>query len=287
VFIGHRKSSHYQGLPQKADTTTVTLNGILVRMRIVALLALAGCTTLGPMPSTTAVSAIPAGKPGAEAQLGIAPGFHLSSSVAKPRGSAMGQAAVLVEPDHWVKIPGLIVGGRVFGKGEDTPVEPMIGYRHAFTKDFASAIVGYGTSKRAKDRLASYHGFRMGVEGAADAKIVGFTRWLSLHAQLAGSITRIVASGKYCVDAKGIGKDCDENNPEANVMVNGEARGWYPSTSATIALDVGRHGSSWFHSLRAALVMSLGRMPHVEAGEQEGDSTYFALGLLATLGFGE
>lgn len=254
---------------------------------MVALLAVAGCTTLGPMPSTTAVSAIPAGRPGAEAQLGIAPGFHLSSSAAKPRGSVMGQAAVLVEPDRWVKVPGLIVGARVFGKGEDTPLEPMIGYRRALTKDFAAAVIGYGTSKRAKDRLASYHGFRMGAEIAADGKVVGFTRWLSLHAQLAASVTRVVASGKYCVNEEGVGKDCDEKNPDANLMSSGEARGWYPSTTATLALDAGRTGASWFHSLRAALMMSIGRMPHVEAGEQQGDSTYFALGLLATLGFGE
>ena len=254
---------------------------------IVALLAVAGCTTLGPMPSTTAVSAIPAGKPGAEAQLGIAPGFHLSSSAAKPRGSAMGQAGVLVEPDHWVKLPGLIVGARVFGKGEDTPLEPMIGYRRALTTDFGAAIIGYGTSKRAKDRLASYHGFRMGTEVAADGKVVGFTRWLALHAQLAASVTRIVAPGTYCVDAEGVGKDCDDKNPGANLMSSGEARGWYPTATATLALDAGRHGSSWFHSLRAALMMSLGRMPHVQDGEQRGDATYFALGLLATLGFGE
>jgi hypothetical protein len=281
-------SRRYQGLPQKADTVAVTLNGILISMRVIlALLGVAGCTTLGPMPSTTAVSAIPAGKPGAEAQLGVAPGFHLSSSAASPRGSAMGQAGVLLEPDRWVKVPGLIVGARVFGKGDDTPIEPMIGYRRALTKDFAGAIIGYGTSKRAHDRLASYHGFRMGGEVAADGKVVGFTRWLSLHAQLAASVTRIVASGTYCVDDKGVGKDCDEEHPDANLMSSGEARGWYPSTTATLALDVGRHGASWFHSLRAALMMSLGRMPHVEAGAQQGDATYFALGLLATVGFGE
>ena len=254
---------------------------------IVALLAVAGCTTLGPMPSTTAVSAIPAGKPGAEAQLGFAPGFHLSSAAAKPRGSVMGQAGVLVEPDRWVKLPGLVVGARVFGKGEDTPLEPMIGYRRALTKDFAAAVVGYGTSKRAEDRLASYHGFRMGAEAAADAKIVGFTRWLSLHAQVAASVTRIVASGKHCVNEEGVGKDCNDKNPAENIMSSSEARGWYPAATATIALDAGRHGSSWFHSLRAALMMSIGRMPHVQAGEQGGDSTYLALGLLATLGFGE
>src|SRR5512139_2573994 len=95
---------------------------------MVALLLTAGCTTLGPMPSTTGISAIPAGKPAGEAQLGGVPAFHLSSSASTPRGGATGQAAVLVEPDRWIKAPGLVVGARLFGKGEDTPIEPMIGY---------------------------------------------------------------------------------------------------------------------------------------------------------------
>ena len=252
-----------------------------------ALLVVGGCTTLGPMPSTTGVSAIPAGKPAGEAQVGGVPAFHLSSSVAKPRGSVVGQAAVLIEPDRWIKAPGLIVGARVFGKGEDTPLEPMIGYRRALTREFSWAFVGFGTSKRASDRLANYHGFRMGGELIADGKITGITRWLSLHAQLAASLMRVVGSGKYCVDDKGEGKDCSEEMPETNVFVNGDLEGFFPSATATLALDVGRHGSSWFHSLRLALMMTMGRMPHVEAGVQEDDETYFSLGALATLGIGE
>lgn len=254
---------------------------------LVVLILATGCTTLGPMPSTTGVAAIPAGKPGAEVQVGGVPAFHLSSSASKPRGSGTGQAAVLLEPDRWIKAPGLVVGARIFGAGDDTPIEPMIGYRRALGEDFAWAIVGYGTSKRAKQKLASYHGFRMGAEVAADGKIVGITRWLSLHAQGSLALTRIVGSGKYCVDAEGVGKDCNEEMPETNVFVNGELEGFYPSATAAIALDVGRHGSSWFHSFRFALMMSTGRMPHVENGDQQDDSTYFAIGGLATLGIGE
>ena len=275
-------------MPQNAHTNRVTVNGILVPMRrMVALLLATGCTTLGPMPSTTGVSAIPAGRPAGEVQLGGVPAFHLSSAASTPRGGATGQAAVLVEPDRWIKAPGLVVGGRLFGKGEDTPVEPLIGYRKALGQDFAWAIVGYGTSKHASQKLASYHGFRAGAEVAADGKIVAFTRWLSLHAQAAASLTRVVGSGKYCVDDKGVGKDCSEDMPETNVFVNGQVTGWFPTATATVALDVGRHGSSWFHSLRVALMMSTGRMPHAVDGEQQDDSTYFALGALATLGIGE
>jgi len=256
-------------------------------MRIVALLAVAGCTTLGPVPSTTGVSAIPAGKPGAEVQLGAVPSFYLSSSASTPHGAGTGQAAVLLEPDRFVKVPGLVVGGRLFGSGPDTPVEPVIGYRRALGEDFAWAVVGFGTSKRAKQKLASYHGFQMGGEVMADGKIVGFTRWLSLHAMLGAQLLRIVGSGTYCIDATGKGKDCDEKTPENNTFVNGEAEGFYPSVTAAFALDGGRNGSSWFHSLRVSLLASIGRMPHVKNGDQVSDTTYFALGLLATLGVGE
>jgi hypothetical protein len=258
------------------------------RMRtIVTLFLVAGCTTLGPMPSTTAVSAIPAGKVGAEAQLGFVPAFHLSAAASKPRGSATGQMGLLFEPDRLLKIPGLVVGARLFGSGDDTPIEPMIGYRRALGDEFSWGIVGYGTSKRASERLARYHGFRMGGEAMADGKIVGITRWLSLHAQGSVSLTRLVSSGKYCVNAEGEGIDCDEEMPANNTFVLGEASGWYPTATAAATLDIGRHGASWFHSLRIALMLSAGRMPHVENGDQQDDTSYFAVGLLATLGVGE
>lgn len=255
--------------------------------RMFALAVVTGCTTLGPMPTTTGVSAVPAGKPGAEAQIGGVPAFYLSSAASDPKGGATGQASVLIEPDRWIKVPGLVVGARTFGSGNDMPIEPLIGYRRALGEEFSWAIIGYGTSKRASDKLATYHGFRMGAEVAADGKITGLTRWLSLHAQGAIAVSRIVGSGKYCVDAEGVGKDCDEANPANNTRISGEASGVFPSATATIAFDVGRAGSSWFHHLRFALMLSTGRMPHVENGEQVSDVTYFALGTLVTLGFGE
>ncbi|MBA3394684.1 MAG: hypothetical protein H0T89_18705 [Deltaproteobacteria bacterium] len=246
-----------------------------------------GCTTLGPMPTTTAVSAIPAGRVGGEVQIGAAPAYHLSAAASRPKGGAVGQAALLLEPDRLLGVPGLIVGGRLFGQSGDAPVEAMIGYRRALDDEFAIAVVGYGTSKRATSKLASYHGFRMGTEVAADGLIVGFTRWLGLHAQGAASITRIVASGKYCVDSEGIGQDCSEDMPETNTFTSGQIRGWYPSVTASLSLDVGRNGSSWFHSFRFALMMSSGRMPRVVGGVQTDDHTYFAYGATATLGLGD
>jgi len=220
-------------------------------------------------------------------QLGVVPAFYLSAAASKPKGGGTGQLAVLFEPDHVIKVPGLLVGARLFGNGKDTPVEPMIGFRRQLGPDFGWAIIGYGTSKRSSERLASYHGFQMGGEIAGDGKIVGFTRWLSMHAQMAAAVTRVVASGKHCVDGDGIGKDCDEQDMTKNTFVHSEASGFFPSATASVTLDVGRHGSSWFHSLRVALMLSAGRMPHVSGGDPQDDSTYFAAGLLATLGIGE
>ncbi len=80
-----------------------------------------GCTTLGPMPATTAVSAVPAGRPDAEFQLAAVPGYYLSSSVRQaPTGAGISHLSMLVEPDKLIGVPGLIIGGRA---------EAMAGYR--------------------------------------------------------------------------------------------------------------------------------------------------------------
>src|SRR5262245_41537021 len=111
-----------------------------------------GCTTLGPMPATTGVAAIPAGRPGVEAQVGIVPSYHLSSSAHTGGGSAVLGAGLMIEPDRWVRAPGLVLGARLFGEEQDTALEPMIGYRRALDEEFAVAVIGYGASMRAEDR---------------------------------------------------------------------------------------------------------------------------------------
>lgn len=249
---------------------------------------LAGCTTLGPMPTTTGMSAVPAGRPAIEGQLGGVPAFHLSSSVAEPSGSSVGQAAVLFEPDRYLKVPGLVVGGRTFGTGNDTLIEPLIGYRRALDPDFAFALAAFGTSKRASDRGASYHGFRAGAEIAADGKLASLTRWMALHVQGALAVTRIVASGDYCIDPlTGRGKDCNVDDPTANTRRLGRIRGFYPSGTAQLAFDVGRSGTRVFHALRLALLFSAGSMPTAEYGKQGNSHTFFAGGLTATLTLGD
>lgn len=257
-----------------------------MRLLLLAVLIGSGCTTLGPMPATTGVAAIPAGRPGIEAQIGSMPGYHLSSSVSDPRGSTMGQASFLVEPNRWLRAPGLIVGGRLFGKGEDTPVEPLLGYRLAMDDGFAVAVIGYATSKRAASSGADYHAFRAGAELAADGRLAAITRWLSLHTQGAVSVTRLVASGGYCADEEGTARDCDDGDRVGDRVLGARIRGVYPSATATIALDVGRTPSGVLHSGRFALMLAAGRMPRVDAGVQEGDHTYFSIGATLTLGIG-
>src|SRR5205085_5009216 len=94
-------------------------------------LAMTGCTALGPMPATTGVAPLAAGRPSFELQVGGMPGYYLSSSVQQPpKGSSIAQAAILVEPDDIIHVPGLIVGGRYVGESaEGGYPEPMVGYR--------------------------------------------------------------------------------------------------------------------------------------------------------------
>jgi hypothetical protein len=257
-----------------------------MRAILLTVLVGSGCTTLGPMPATTGVAAIPSGRPGIEAQAGVVPSYHLSSSVSSAHGSTTGQAAFLIEPDRWVGVPGLLVGGRLFGKDKDTPVEPLVGYRRLLDEQFAIAVVGYATAKRASLSGASYHAFRAGAEAAADGRIAALTSWLSLHAQAAASLTRLVASGSYCVDANGVGIDCSDGDTAGDLTAVGRLRGVYPSGTATFALDIGRTPGGMFHSGRIALMLAAGLMPRAVGGVQEDAHAYFSLGATVTLALG-
>src|SRR5262249_12938534 len=95
-------------------------------MKLAVLIAFActtACTTLGPMPATTAISAVRAGRPDVPAQTAILPGWFLSDSASQsPQSQAVGQLSVLVEPDRLLDLPGLIVGARSFGQSHDDSV---------------------------------------------------------------------------------------------------------------------------------------------------------------------
>jgi hypothetical protein len=238
------------------------------------------------MPATTGVAALPNGRPGVEGQLGVIPGYYLSSSVSKAQGSAIRQMSLLVEPDRWIRAPGLVVGGRLFGAGEDTPVELLVGYRRALDEQFAVAVIGYGASKRAASQGADYHAFRAGGEVAADGQIAAIGRSVSLHGQGAISVTRVVASGSYCVNAEGRGVDCSQDDPASDMRTTGAIRGIYPSATATFSLDFGRGPTGVFHGSRIGLMLAAGLMPRAEGGVQTDAHAYFSLGASISLAFG-
>ena len=54
--------------------------------------------------------AIPAGRPGVEAQVGAVPGFMLSDSAQhEAHGTPLAELAALVDLDRWLDVPGLVV----------------------------------------------------------------------------------------------------------------------------------------------------------------------------------
>ncbi len=257
-----------------------------MKLGIILVAFLSACTSLGPMPATTGISAVPLGRPGAQAQLGTMPGFYASQSAQnEARGTSIQALSALFDPDHWLPVKGVLIGARIFGQSGDTPGEPYVGYRSKVNDRVSVGAVAFGSSKRSENRLASYHGVRAGAEGAVDAELWAPTRWFSVHAQAAASLTRILASGTYCVDGQGIAKDCDEMNPSTNVMVTGKTTGVYPAATGTLALELGSR-SGLFDSARLALLGSMGRMPLVENGAESGSGTYYTLGASLTLGVG-
>ncbi len=119
----------------------------------------------------------------------------------------------------------------------------------------------------------------------ATTGIAAFTRWLSLHSQAALSVTRVVASGGYCVDAEGVSKDCTDDLA-GDLTAAGRIRGVYPAATATLALDVGRTPSGLFHCGRLALMLAAGSMPRVTGGVQRDAHTYTSIGATLTLALG-
>ena len=248
----------------------------------------AGCTTLGPMPATTGISAVPSGRPGVEAQVGLLPGYFLSEATQQPKssqkGDPTGQVMALVEPDRLIEAPGLIIGARHWGDHGEVSIEPFIGYRHRLDGDISLALIGYGTTMNGASRGASYSASRAGGELALDARVIAPARWLALHGQAAISATYLSADGTYCADSAGFGVDCDEDGTDR--VVNGSLRGVFPAATASLALDFGRMPTSAFHSFRVALLGSVGVMPQLRDGVSTDGVRYVSLGLTLTLGLG-
>jgi hypothetical protein len=253
-----------------------------------------GCTTLGPMPATTGVSPVPAGRPGAEVQAGFVPGYYLSSAVRKDaEGGSASQASLLFEPDKLVGVPGLLVGGRVVGGG-DSGVYPeaMLGYRRALDEGgvVSASAVAYGTRAEGSANGASYEATRGGVEIGADMRLTPSSRWVELHGVVSGSLTGLAAEGRYCVDDDGrYAVECSTSaagGATTNTFARAEASGAYGAFNAAIALDFARHLGGVFHGGRLALHGAAGSMPTVASGVQGDARLYSSAGLTLSLGLG-
>jgi len=257
-------------------------------MRMTLLLAAlgAGCTTLGPMPATTGLSAVPSGRPGVEAQVGVVPGYFLSSATEEPshKGNPTMQLLAVVEPDHLLGTRGLVLGAHGWGRSADNTLEPFLGYRLRIDDNFAFAIAGYGTQLRGAERGASYRATRLGGEAAIDARMFSLARWLSVHGQAAVSTTYLDASGTYCANAEGLGVDCNQSANDR--VVDGTVHGVFAAATGTLAVDFGRLAAGSFHSVRVALLGAAGFMPQVRDGMEMNSTRYVSLGLTLTLGLG-
>jgi hypothetical protein len=261
----------------------------LAQMVPLAAALLSGCTALGPMAATTGMTSIPAARPSLEGSVGVVPGHYLSAGVqAEPKGASIGQAAILVEPDSIIHVPGLIVGGRYIGSSTSGGYpEPMIGYRTYLGDDhmFAVSAVGYATHGSGSRSNASYSATHGGAEAGVDFRVTPEYAWFELHLAAAASLTGISAKGTYCIDADyRYGIDCP-NPPEART--DASAGGFYPSAIGTIAIDIGRRLKGEFHGGRIALMGGGGTMPRVVGGEQQSAKPYASAGLSLTVGFGE
>jgi hypothetical protein len=262
--------------------------------RVVPMVALAaalssGCTALGPMAATTGIAAVPAGRPSFEGSIGVMPGHYLSAGVqAQPKGAGIGQAAVMIEPDSIIHVPGLIVGGRYVGSSTSGGYpEPMVGYRTYLGADHLLAVsaIGYATYGSGTRNGASYSATHGGAEAGIDFRVTPEFKWFELHLAAAASLTGISARGSYCIDADHrYGTDCPDP-PQSRVGAS--AGGLYPSGIGSIAIDVGRRLDGEFHGGRIALMGGGGTMPRVIGGQQEGAEPYAAAGLSLTVGFGE
>ncbi len=242
-----------------------------------------GCTSLGPMPATTGQSFVPAPRPGAELQAGLAPGYYLSEATRQgPRGTAIGQVAGMIEPGDAIGLPGLALGGRVVDGGDGAAYgEPMLRYRAALDPRISLGAVAFGTYAKGEATGAAYSMTRGGVELGYDLRITPESVWAELHAFSSFTLTGLDATGRYCTDADGYGIDCADGTAGT---VSGSASGVFPSLTGGAALDFGRHLGGIFHGGRVALMAGGGAMPRVVDGKQKDERAgYFTGGLLLTL----
>lgn len=249
-----------------------------------------GCTTLGPMPASTGLSAVPAGRPDGEIGFGPTPGYFLSAGTqASPEGAGLTQGSLVIEPDRLIHLPGLIVGARRVGSADSGAYfEPLAGYRlHLDHAQRVSAMaVGYFTKASGTKDGASYKATRGGAEVGFDARITPQNRWFELHASASAALTGLSASGHYCLDSAGqFGVTCADPPVPAS-MTAVSVSGLYPSATAGVALDLFRHHESFFHGGRLGLLFATGTLPTATGGQQKSAHWYTAAGAALTVAFG-
>jgi hypothetical protein len=250
--------------------------------------AILGCTTLGPMPASTGVGAVPAGRPAAELGIGVVPGYYLSSGARQsPQGAGLTQGSLLIEPDRLIHVPGLVVGARHVGDS-DTPgyFEPLAGYR-CFIDDnerLAATGVGYLTHATGSQDGASYSATRGGLEVGFDVRATPRNRGIELHGNASAALTGLSAHGQYCLDpALQYGETCSDPPVRLTPV---SVSGLYPSATAGLSLDFARHLAVFFHGGRLALVVAGGTMPTAIGGQQRSAHWYGSAGVSLMLGFG-
>lgn len=261
---------------------------VLLSISIAAAALAAACTTMGPTPATTGLTARPMPRAGLDMQVGLVPGHNLSSAVVEaPDGDSIKQLSALAQYDELIGIPGLVLGARLFGNEGDTPLEPVIGYRRELGDGVAS-IGGffYGTHASYEEYAASYQVTRLGGELSTDIRLF-VNRWVEPHLFGGLNLQHLSAEGTYCTDPMGQwAEDCAEPPDPPKPTASATVRGAYVAGHVGLAVEVMRHRDSWFHGGRIAFALSGGTMPHVESSVQIDDETYTAAGLTFSVGIG-
>jgi hypothetical protein len=259
-------------------------------MRAIAaavVLVAAGCSTLGPVPATTALSPIPAPREGGEVQLAAVPGYYMSQTVTEePKGGGLTGLSVAVDPAKLLGTPGLVVAARLVGPEEDTQLEPILGYRRSFGAGLGASIAGFvfGATGRGETDGASAKTTRAGSEVTADVRLGPASRWAEAHLVAGVSLQYVKASGTYCTEeTMQYGRDC----PDVIVtQIDGSAKGLYPAATVGVAGHFARHRPSVFHGGRLFVLLTIGAMPTVVGGEQQSATSYLSIGLGLSLSFG-
>lgn len=247
------------------------------------------CTRIGAVPTSTGVSPIAHGKPGFDVQTGGLPGFYASQSTnPTDSGDVFGELGGTIEPDRLAGLKGLIFGGAMVDGDGSAVFQPYAGWRGYLDSDHTAALaaVAFGSSgyDSEEDGPASVTIKRVGAEVTGDLDLTRSSRTIGVHLLAGASVQRLDARGDYCVGTDGDGIDCNDSgtlirNASADVVI-GAGRGG-------LAVDFARARDSWFHGGRVEFVWSMGAMPRVINGREEGRQLYKSAGLTLTLGFGD